>query len=92
MQQAASNPEFIHIWLMVGQYVLVPFAAWSARAFKRSIINELKAHVDSTMATHESGESGKFEDLSSRIGRIEDILMKQGLRKVASAHRVRKAV
>lgn len=87
MQSQPSDPELIHIWLMVGQYVLVPFAVWAARAIKNSLVLELKQHVDDTIRAHEIGEMGKFQDLSDRIKRIEDLLMTQGLTKAAAARR-----
>lgn len=74
-----TNPEEIHVWLVVGQYVLVPIAAWALRSLKNSIVSDLKEHVDITMAAHERGESGKFQELSERIGRIEDALIERAL-------------
>lgn len=92
MQQVmGNNPEVVHIWLMVGQYVLVPVALWAANTIKKAIIEDVKQHVDKTMATHESGEATKFGELSDRIGRIETILMKQGAQKAASARRASKS-
>ena len=82
-----SNPEDIHIWLMIGQYVLLPISIWVARAVKNSLVAELKAHVDETIHAHEEGEMSKFQDLSDRIGRIEDLLMKKGLTKATAARR-----
>ena len=82
-----SNPEDIHIWLMIGQYVLLPISIWVARAVKNSLVAELKAHVDATISAHEAGEMDKFQDLSDRIGRIEDLLMKKGLTKATAARR-----
>lgn len=73
------QPETIHILLMVGQYVLIPFALWAFKRFKQGIVDDLKAHVDLTMATHEAGESGKFQELSTRIGRIEEALIQQAV-------------
>lgn len=73
------QPETIHILLIIGQYVLVPFALWMFKKFKQSIITDLKAHVDLTMATHEAGESHKFQELSVRIGRIEEALIQRAV-------------
>lgn len=83
--------ETVHVLLIVGQYILVPFAIWAFRRFKDSIVDELKAHVDATMAAHEQGESTKFGELSDRIGRIEVVLMSRGLPPAASARRAGKA-
>lgn len=69
------QPETIHILLIVGQYVLIPFALWSFRRFKASIVEDLKAHVDATMRAHEESESHVFEDLTARVGRIENVLL-----------------
>ena len=75
------NAEYVHIGLMVGQYVIIPFTIWAARSYKQSIIDTLKAHVDATIKTHEEGEDGKFTELSARIGRIEELLIRRGLPK-----------
>lgn len=83
--------ETIHIWLMVGQYVLLPLVYWIAKKVKESIVSELKAHVDQTMAAHEAGESTKFQELNDRVGRIETVLMTRGVPKVASRRRVGKS-
>ena len=77
--QLNGNPEEIHVWLVIGQYILVPVAAWALRSLKNSIVNDLKEHVDITMAAHEKGESGKFMELSERIGRIEAALIDRAL-------------
>lgn len=85
--QASPNSETIHVWLMLGQYVLVPVSIWAARAIKNSLVSELKQHVDETIRAHEIGEMDKFQDLSTRISRIEDLLMKRGLTKATAARR-----
>lgn len=81
------QPEMIHIWLMLGQYIIIPITIWAARAYKNSIIDELKEHVNTTIATHEAGEDGKFTELSARIGRIEELLIRRGLPKAVARSR-----
>ena len=70
------DPEWIHIGLMIGQYVLLPVGLWAAKRFKQSIIKELKAHEDARM-----------EELFKRVSRIEDVLMSRGVRRAASGRR-----
>lgn len=68
--QSFLDAERWHIGLMIGQYVILPLALWAAHSYKRSIINEMKHHVDTAV-------NGKFKDLSNRIGRIEDVLLRR---------------
>ena len=43
------DSEVVHIGLMIGQYVLLPFGWWAAKKFREGIVSELKTHVDETM-------------------------------------------
>lgn len=87
MQLDFSNPETIHVALMVGQYVFAPFAYWVGKKVKNSIVEELKAHVDEKLDAHERSEMKKFEELGSRITRLEDVVMRRGARPAAWGRR-----
>lgn len=66
--------------LIVGQYIIIPLAYWVARNFKKSIINDLKSHVDVVVGR-------QINELSTRIGRIESALIAQGLASAAKQPR-----
>ncbi|MDE2102395.1 MAG: hypothetical protein KGL39_34430 [Patescibacteria group bacterium] len=87
MQIDFSNPETIHIALIIGQYTIAPIALWAARKFKNSIVDDLKAHVDLKIAEHEKNEMDKFEEFSDRITRLEDVIMRRGARPAAWGRR-----
>lgn len=87
MQIDFSNPETIHVLLIIGQYTIVPIALWAARRVKNSIVEELKTHVDEKLDAHEKSEMSKFEELGSRISRLEDVVMRRGARPAAWGRR-----
>lgn len=77
MQIDFSNPETLHVALMVGQYILAPVAIWAGHKFKNSIVDELKTHVDLKISQHEKNEMDKFTEFSNRITRLEDVILRR---------------
>lgn len=60
----AQTAEYVHIWLVVGQYVLFPFAFWAARKIKHEILDYIDARIN-----------GQIVDLSDRVTRLENAVL-----------------
>ena len=59
-----QTTEYLHISLLLGQYIILPFVLWGVNVAKRTIIRDINAYVDKRV-------NGKLDHLVARVDEIE---------------------